>query len=157
MPIFSIYSCQGQKFPSNAVSWTEVTGTEFFFPLSLPVPFLSLTTITGFLTSNTLLFQLFCVYAVGLVRPYPPKLRLCFSPRPSLKHQSCYVRIFSFRFIMRHWGLRYFHDAGEGSDLTMGHPLLVALCSQLPLCLTLQSARLCWPLWFPFFSVHLSQ
>lgn len=57
---------------------------------------------------------------------------------------------FQLGIITHHRGLRYFHDVREGSDLTMGHPLLVALRLQLPLFSTLQSARLCSPFYSHF-------
>lgn len=87
-----------------------------------------------------------------LVRPHPPKLHSAFHPKQSLNISRASLQNLQLKIIMRHWGLQYFHDIRENSDLTMGHPLLAAplFCN---CCRFRPSTLLCWSpsvLLFPF-------
>lgn len=88
-----------------------------------------------FLTSSTLLFQLFfCLSwadwrstaARGAGEATSSQTALRFSPKQSLNIGGALLQNLQLKINMRHWGPQYFHDIRENSDLTMGHPLLVA-------------------------------
>lgn len=101
----------------------------------LPSPFFLSLQQSHFLTSNTLLFQLFfCLSwadwwstaARGAGEATSSQTALRFSLKQSLNIGHASLRNLQLKIIMRHWGLQYFHDIRENSDLTMGHPLLAA-------------------------------
>lgn len=101
----------------------------------LPSSFILSSQQSHFLTSNTLLFQLFFCLCWADWRPTAARgageatssqTALRFSPKQSLNIGRASLQNLQLKIIMCHWGLQYFHDIRENSDLTMGHPLLAA-------------------------------